>query len=966
MLRIRLIALSLVFAGSFQAISQSISPLFFGQNAWMPDSIGNKRLNGQLHNNWHHIQASGAQTVRFGGIAPDDERPTNHQYIKMIDAIRSRGMEPIMQVPYFNGKWSASQAAAIVHHVNITMNRNIKYWIIGNEPDHKYGHTTSSQVAPYLRSFSYAMKNTDPSIKIIGPETAWYNHSILRGLTTPGGSDDVTGKDNKGRFIIDYISFHCYPFSGGQTRQNVIDNLMQSGKFNDNLIELKGRLANCNAYHNRTGSNALKMGVTEANVNYMNNSNDNLQGHGATSFIGGQFWVEMMDLSLRHGVEFFNFWSVIEGNNQQLNIGYLDRLTAQRQPTWHHFKMMADNFRGTYSRGTSSHNRIKVVGSKSTATQIAVMVMNQSSSANIDYRLRLNTGTVSGSNTAKLNIDAGVGVEYNDVIQNQSTMLLIFDHAGNLMKKCEYRMNGHANNNLPPACTNFAPTANISASGPTDICDNQSVTLSTQNNSGYTYQWRSNGTNISGATSHSINVNTAGSYTLVVTQSGSSSTSNTINVTVATTAAATASITSTNPQICSGNSVTFTATVNNGGPNPTYQWRRNGNIVSTNSPTYTTSSLQNNDNTVCIITSNRACVTGSPATSNSIIVKVTPATNAAVEISPSDTLVCDGMPITFIAKPLNEGSSPVYQWKRNGVNVGSNTASYSLQNPSDNDVIEVEMASNKACVQNAMATSASNPIKVQSTIAIANALGHLNFCDGDSVMLSANSGSGFSYQWYRNNKQINWANSSTFKAVADGNYKVAVTQHGCTETSNELIVVVTPWPAPEVKVSGLDDLCQTQSIYLHVDDEPGHTYQWKIDSVSIPSAQDYFYEASAPGIYSVEVSNQCGIVTSDGYTINPCLHTGMENLDSPHVRFFPNPTNGRLTVELININNENVKFEILNSLGQVVMLKEKQAMDGKVTSRFTFKPDLAAGIYFLKVSAGDYNFNTRIILTREN
>jgi hypothetical protein len=955
------ILLAVILIATIAVNAQTISPHLFGQNAWMPDKIGTTVLNGRLHQNWHHIQESNAQTVRFGGIAPDQDMPTNAQYIQMIDSIRRRGMEPIMQVPFYNGRYNATQAANIVRYINGTMKRNIRYWIIGNEPDHVYKFTSPAQVAPYIRAFSFAMKDADPSIKIIGPETAWYNHSILRGITNPGGPDDLTGKDSKGRWIIDIISFHYYGFNGSQSRENVINDLMAPNKFNEHLVELKGRLANCNSRHGRTGSAELKMAVTEANVNFYNSSTDNLQGNGATSFIGGQYWAEMLAIAMRHGVELFNFWSVVEGNNQQLNIGFLDRTTLRRQPSWHHFKMLAENFRGNFARGTSSHNRIKTFGSKSTATQVAVMVMNQSSSANIDYRLRLNTGTVSGSTTAKLTIDAGIAAEYNDIIPNQSTQLLIFDHAGNLMRKCEYRMNGHANNNLPPTCTNFPPAARVTASGPTSICSGQSITLSTDNISGYNYQWRRNGANIQGATSSSFTANSAGSYTVEVKSIGGTRVSAVTNVTVSTAFNASVSITSTATDICRGNSVTYTATANTSNGAPTYQWRRNGNIVGTNSPSYTTTSLSDNDAVHCIVTYANTCAIGSPATSNTITAKVTASSTPEVKIAASETTICWGTPVTFTAQATNEGNAPNFEWRRNG-QVAGQGQSYTLTNPMDRDAIECILTSNKTCVTTPTA-KANMSLKVIKVEAAVKALGPLSFCEGDSVVLESSAGATYKYQWLKNNKTISGATSALFKAVNNGAYKVAVTDSGCTVQSQELIVDVTSKPAAEVKVIGSNSLCEAPTILLHVDNELGNTYQWRVDSLSIFSAKDYMYETREPGIYSVVVSNKCGTTTSDGYSITACSETGIDGADSPVVKFFPNPTSGNLTVELYHSEHKEARIEILNSLGQLLMIKEEAVNDGKAVHQVTFDSSLATGIYILKVTSGDFNFNTRIIFT---
>lgn len=431
----------------------------FGQNAWMPDTIGSASacanppcvLYGKLHKNWQNIQSSYASIIRFGGISPDKNRPTNYQYIKMIDSVRARGMEPILQVPYHNGQYTAQQAAAIVQFVNITKGKNIKYWIIGNEPDLGYSYTTAAQVASYFKPFASAMKAVDPTILTIGPETAWYDQGIINGLTTPGGPDDITGRDANGRLYCDFISFHYYAFNGTQTRAQVLTKLMMTGGLNDNLVLLNARLANCNAYHNRTGTSMLRSAITEANINYQNSSTDNLNGVGSNSFIGGQFIAEMFSVAMKNSVNFVTVWSVMEGNSTALNIGYLDPATGTKKPMFWHYKMMAEVFKGNYAGGNTNNSNVKAFGSKD-ANSINVMILNQDAVSNYAFTLRLNTGTVSGTNPLKMNINAGVNAEYNDNITNQTSVLLTFNLQGQLIKKCVYSLANHAAPNLPPSC----------------------------------------------------------------------------------------------------------------------------------------------------------------------------------------------------------------------------------------------------------------------------------------------------------------------------------------------------------------------------------------------------------------------------------------------------------------------------------------------------------------------------------
>src|SRR5437868_14868008 len=94
--------------------------------------------------------------------------------------------------------------------------------------------------------------------------------------------------------------------------------------------------------------------------------------------------------------------------------------------------------------------------------------------------------------------------------------------------------------------------------------------------------------------------------------------SNNITMSVGATAQPTISITTSANSICQGTSVTFNSTAVNGGSTPTYQWEKNGTNVGTNSSTYTSTSINNNDIISCSMTSSLGCA--SPASVNSNII----------------------------------------------------------------------------------------------------------------------------------------------------------------------------------------------------------------------------------------------------------------------------------------------------------------------------------------------------------
>lgn len=181
---------------------------------------------------------------------------------------------------------------------------------------------------------------------------------------------------------------------------------------------------------------------------------------------------------------------------------------------------------------------------------------------------------------------------------------------------------------------------------------------------------------------------------------------------------------------CSGSSLTFTATPINGGTTPAYQWKVNEINVGTNSPSYTTTSITNGQNVTCVMTSNLASVSGSPATSNAITINITTVSVPAISIAltTGSNPTCFGTALTFTATPTNGGTTPSYQWKVSGINAGTNSATFTTSTLTNGQTVSCVLTSNANCASPATATSTSITITVNSIASLPGIIQAESYC----------------------------------------------------------------------------------------------------------------------------------------------------------------------------------------------------------------------------------------------
>ncbi len=491
----------------------------------------------------------------------------------------------------------------------------------------------------------------------------------------------------------------------------------------------------------------------------------------------------------------------------------------------------------------------------------------------------------------------GINVGTNSPTYSSSTLTM-----GNVVSvsltanvACPSATSNSINMTVNPTLT---PSVSITASPAGSICPGASVTFTavpTNGGSAPSYQWQVNGISV-GINSNSFTSTTLnnGDVVQVILTSNyiclSSPTGTSNNIVMAVNAPSNPSVSiSANPAgaICAGTNVIFTAVPVLGGTAPSYQWKRNGVNVGTNSSVFSTSALANGDVITVVMTSNSTCVISPTANSNQIVMVVDPIINPAVSIVNNPVFpVCSGTAVTFTATPVNGGTSPSYQWQLNGVNVGVNSPSYTTTLLASGNTVRVILTSNARCVSPTTKTSNTitasiTPLVTPAISISANPAGPI--CDGTSVTFTAvptNGGATPDYQWQINGANFG-TNSNTFTSSTLSNnnqVRVILTSNAncavpVNATSNVIAMTVNPILTPDVSIAAVPStpICDGTNVTFTAAPINGGAapfYLWRVNGVSVGTNSDTYSSISLNNSDIVTV-----ILTSNALCVVPAKDT---------------------------------------------------------------------------------------------
>ena len=227
--------------------------------------------------------------------------------------------------------------------------------------------------------------------------------------------------------------------------------------------------------------------------------------------------------------------------------------------------------------------------------------------------------------------------------------------------------------------------------------------------------------------------------------------------------------------ICVGTIADFTATAINGGSAPLYEWSVNGIGVGSG-PGYSYVPLSGDVVSVELISNAPCAIPDSAAASVTMTTVNGIMPSVSLSVSPGDS-VCPGTPVTVTPSTSTGGTSPTFEWIKNGINVASGLTYTFL--PIDGDNVFCWMHSDLTCALADTVHSDNNinmrvpPIYVPD-VTIATYPG-TRIESGELVTLVASvtfSGLSFSYQWEINNTPVAGATTDTFRSSSFNNMDV--------------------------------------------------------------------------------------------------------------------------------------------------------------------------------------------------
>lgn len=274
--------------------------------------------------------------------------------------------------------------------------------------------------------------------------------------------------------------------------------------------------------------------------------------------------------------------------------------------------------------------------------------------------------------------------------------------------------------------------------------------------------------------------------------------------------------------------------------------------------------------------SNGSCTASS--SDATITVVSTPAASVSISANPGVS-ICPGSSVTFTATPTNGGSSPTFQWRKNGVDIsGATSATYTTSAVVSGDVFTVQMRSSFSCATGSPATSNALTMTVNSIPNnVSNGFEGVTICEGGTGQLrfDASNTTFTSGSIQYSDGTTTWSQTISSNALITFNVAVNPTitttynlvsitnQNGCVRTSGfgDATATITVNTLPDNVVNGFtgNTICA------------GGTGQLTFDAQNVTFTSGTIEYTDGTTIWSQSISSNAA--TTFNVAVNPTVTT---------------------------------------------------------------------------------------------
>lgn len=296
---------------------------------------------------------------------------------------------------------------------------------------------------------------------------------------------------------------------------------------------------------------------------------------------------------------------------------------------------------------------------------------------------------------------------------------------------------------------------------------------------------------------------------------------------------------------------------------------------------------------------------------------------------------CINLPFTFTDASSNSPTS--WAWSFPGATPSVST----VQNPSvtftATGVYTISLVSTNTVGASSPYTTTINVVSTPTALSTST-----NICSGQSGVVTVTTNAG-SIVWTGGQT----GNSAYYSPVTTTVYNYTASTGACEYVGNATITVGVPPPTPTITQTG-NILSATSA----------GGYQWYLNGSPVSGATSQTFAPVTDGWYSVWTNN--GACQSSSSAIYVTLSSVEEQfIVFQSLEIWPNPSKENLYLSFTNGSENEISFEITNTLGQVVKLGALKAISGEKS--VISVDNIAQGVYTLKLTNNSTFINYKFI-----